>query len=511
MAKAVIRKLGSIGIIKDAATWELPLEAWSDGQNVRCADGQVGSFGGHSTFTTPTVTPYYLLPVAAGSAYYWVYPGLDKVYVYDGSSHTNITRQSASVDVDYTGTAADRWNGGVLNGLPVLNNGVDVPQMWAPVSTGTKLQALTGWDANWKCKVLRPFKYFLIALNMTESGTHYGNKLRWSTSADPGSVPSAWTPASSNNAGSDIVETEGFIVDGLGLNDEFIIYTEDGAQAMALVDGNDVFQFRNVDIPGMLAQGCAANFQGRHLVVGNGDVYIHDGHSYKSVIDKKNRDFLFADIDSDNYESMYVTPYHSKGEIWICYPTSGNTLPNKALIWNYNDNTWFFRDLPSNTAFLTTGIVSSTAIANWADLPYSNWADWDGSWGERTYSPTDKALIGASDNIYQFDDGTQFGGVNPTCFIERTGIDIGNTDDIHTVTRIYPLVEGDSVQVSVGSQMTPNASVNWSSPVTFDPSTDYKIDCLVTGRFHSIRFKSTDGGDWSVSGYGVEYEYSGSQ
>ncbi|MCP5012290.1 MAG: hypothetical protein GY942_20115 [Aestuariibacter sp.] len=498
-----IGRLGSIGLIQDQPPWNLPKEAWSGGQNIRCQDGQIGTFAGHSTFATPTVTPYYLLPVEAGTNYYWIYPGVAKCYVYNGTSHTDITRASG----DYTGTSADRWNGAVLNGLPVLNNSIDDPQMWSPVNTGTALAPLTGWDTNNKCKSLRAYKNFLIALNMTESGSDYPHKLRWSNSADPGAVPSSWTPAASNDAGSNVLgETGGHIVDGIQLRDEFIIFKEDGAYGMQYTGGQFVFRFRRINIPGMLAQGCAAEFKGGLFVVGDGDVYITDGQSHESAIDKRNRDSLFSAIDADNYTSTFVTPYHAKNEIWICYPSSGANFPDTAMVWNYKDNTWSHRELPTDTTFMIPGIVTSASFT-WDTVPHSSWADWSGSWGARTYSPVADSLVAASDNLYQMDDGNQFGGTDANCYVERTGLDLGA--GLHTVTNIYPMTEGEAINVYIGSQMHPNEGVSWSGPYAFDPSTDYKVDCMVTGRYHAVKFQSADDIQWAVNGYGVDYEYAG--
>jgi hypothetical protein len=194
--------------------------------------------------------------------------------------------------------------------------------------------------------------------------------------------------------------------------------------------------------------------------------------------------------------------------MWICYPSSGASLPDSAYIWNYKDNTWSVRDLPTDTAHIAPGIITSVAFT-WATIPYSTWADWAGTWGSRQYSPVADSLVAASDKLYQMDDGNQFGGVNATCYAERTGLDIGQ--GIHTVTGIHPMVEGDSVDVYVGSHMTPNGSVTWSGPFSFDPSSDYKVDCLVTGRYHAIRFKSSSDVQWAINSYSVDYEYAGDQ
>ena len=507
--KLTIKQLGAVGLAKDPLPYDLPPNGWSDAGNVRCEDGRVSSFPGHEEYTTPTVTPYWLQGFSSGTAYYWLYAGLDKVYVYDGTNHTNLTRQTASVDVDYTGTTTDRWNGGVLNGVPVLNNGIDDPQMWNPVSTGQRLQALTAWPASTKAKVIRPYKNYLVALHVSKSGTDYPHLVKWSDAADPGAVPASWdeTDTAVDAGENPLSETSGYIVDGLVLGDEFIIYKEDTAHGMQFVGGQFVFNFRRIRIPGMLAQGCAAEFLGRHFVVSNGDVYVHDGSTHESVIDQKNRDFLFGAIDPDAYESTFVVRYAEKSEIWICYPSAGASLPDAALVWNYRTGAWYPRDLPTDTAHIAPGIITQ-ASETWATTS-GTWDTATGTWGSRSFSPVNDSLVAASDTLYQMDSGVTFGGANPTCFVERTGIDIGSTDDTHLITRLYPQIEGGAVSIKVGTQMHPNDGVTWGSASTFTPGTDYKVDVLANGRFHALRIESTDGARWSLSSIGVDYEATG--
>jgi hypothetical protein len=148
----------------------------------------------------------------------------------------------------------------------------------------------------------------------------------------------------------------------------------------------------------------------------------------------------------------------------------------------------------------------------WDTLPYSTWEDWPGVWGSRSYSPVAKSLLGCTTDtkLYQFEDGNQFDGVDAYCMCERTGLDIGDTSDLHTINAIYPNIESTgSVDVYVGSQMHVNDTVTWEGPYSYDPSTDKKIDCRVTGDLHSIRFESTDNISWGLSAYGVDFRKAG--
>jgi hypothetical protein len=503
-----IDNLGAIGLNKDIQPSDLPPNAWTSVYNMRCADGRIESFAGHSDYETPSVVPYYLLTATDATTFYWVYMGLDKAYVWNGSSHTDITRLSG----DYTGTTSNRWNGCLINGAAILNNGVDAPQMWNPPATGTKLADTTGWDSNWTAKVVRSYKDFLFALDITKSSTRYPQMVKWSDAGD-GALPTDWDETSTTNKAGETTlgDALGDLVDAQQLRDAFIIYSEDAVYGCQFIDGQFVFRFYRISgLIGALAQDCICEFQGGHFVVGSGDVYIHDGQSGQSVIDDKNRDFLFSSIDADNYQNTFVVLFEKKSEIWICYPENGEIYPNMSLVWNYYDNTWYSRSLPTGTTFITGGQITSSA-GDWDSLTYPSWEDWTGVWGSRTYSPVSKSLVGSTTEtkLYQFEDGNQFDGVNVYCMCERTGLDIGNTSDLHTINAIYPEAEGGEFDIYVGSQMRVNDDVTWEGPYSFNPSTDRKIDCRVTGVQHAIRFESTDDVSWAVSSYGVDYKYSG--
>ena len=508
--KFSVQKIGKL--ITDQPAWQLPPDAITTANNVRVNDYQLGTIGGHSQFFQGTAAPYFVMPITDGSTYYWLYMGLDDGYIYNGTASTNITR-AAGV---YTGSATDRWNGCIINGVPVVNNGVDDPQMFAPISTATDLILLTAWDTNWKAKVIRQYKNFLVALNVTKSSVVNAHMIKWSDIADSGTVPSSWDETSASTLAGEtyLSETDGILIDAVQLRDELIIYKEDSVYGMQFIGGVNVFRFRRIrGLGGILAQQCAVEFDRGHFVVGGAtsrDIYIHDGQSSVSIAEDIVRDAFFSDLDSDNYASTFVVPHYTKKEIWICYPSSGSSLPDKALIWNYLKDQWTFTELPANTTHGDSGVVDITAYT-WATLPYTTWDEWTGIWNERQFSPVTDTLVMASTDTwtYKFEDGNQFDGVNAKCTIERIGLDIGDSSDYHMVTAIYPYIEGSSVNVYIGSQASQNASVTWEGPYVFDPSTDYKVNVRRSGRLHAIRFESEANVQWALSGYGLEYQDSG--
>ena len=221
-----VSNVGQFGIASDLQPHEMPLNAWSGGQNVRFRDGYVEKFKGYSeVFVTPLWTPYWLLPAPFGSSFFWLYASLAKVGATDMSTHADITRLAG----DYSATADISWTGDVLGGIPVITNGVDPPQMWNLPSLSTKLSNLTNWPANYTCRVIRTFKQFLIALDIVKAtSTRYPQMVKWSHPADPQTVPVSWdeTDATKDAGEFNLSETGDFAIDAFSLRDIKVIYKE---------------------------------------------------------------------------------------------------------------------------------------------------------------------------------------------------------------------------------------------------------------------------------------------
>src|SRR5687767_14481194 len=125
MPEVDINDIAKIGAVADTPAYMLPPEAWTQALNMRVVDDGLESLPGwEQIFGTPSVVPHFGTSVTTASATFILYTSLTKAYGYDGTSHTNITRQSAGVDVDYTASDTTQWNGTLLGSVPILNNGV---------------------------------------------------------------------------------------------------------------------------------------------------------------------------------------------------------------------------------------------------------------------------------------------------------------------------------------------------------------------------------------------------
>jgi hypothetical protein len=233
--------------------------------------------------------------------------------------------------------------------------------MWLQFNE-TRLQNLTNWPSTLRCKFLRPFKQFLIAGNLTNSGVRQPYRIRWSHPADPGSVPASWVindPAI--DAGEfDIAETSDELVDGLVLGNMFVIYKQRSTHILRIIGGNDIMA-RDEIIPtkGLLWRDCVQPIPGGHFCVGADDIYIHSGQrgSERSVVDDKLREWIFGQISADTYFNCFTLKWEKKNEIWFCFPESGVEYPNLVLVYNTITQGLGIKDIP-NVPFMYPGPVS---------------------------------------------------------------------------------------------------------------------------------------------------------
>ena len=500
------------GMIKDVNPTALPNEFFSHTENTRFEDNAAKKILGHdSVFTAPSVAPYFLINLT-GSTNYWFYGGTAKIYRTDGSTNADVTRTSGG-DYSTNLTTVGNWVGSIFNGNPILCNGVDDPQLYD--TSSSKFIDLTNWPSNTTCKSIRPYGNYLIALNMTESGNDLQNKVRWSDSST--TIPSTWVAGSTNDAGTNTIGDEGdFIVDGFQLNKSFIIYKERSTWLMNYIGGNLVFSFQKLfNDTGILSRNCAVEFDGKHFVIVEGDLIVHNGVSKQSVATDIIKRTLFDDLDTTNYKNIFATHNKQKNEIWVSYPSVGSTNCNKALIWNYRKNAFSFRDLP-DILHINTGIVNPGASTEiWSGQSQS----WDSystteNWGARSYNPSEVSILmaGTGDTkFYRGDQGFDFAGANFTMTLERKGLVLdGNTNTVKQVRKLTPRMAGTgTAQISIGSSMSPNGTYTFTSAQEYNPNSQNKVDARATGKYIAVRFQHTSSSTFELNGYDLEYEVIG--
>ena len=503
------------GVIRDTPPHELPPEAWTLGENVRFADDSVERLGGTAQiFGTPTVAPYAAQFISTVGLPYWLYFGLNKAYVYDGTSHTNITRQSAGVDVNYSATGSQDWNTTILGGIPIRNNGIDVPQYWSALSPSTKLANLPNWTAGMTAKVLRAFGPYLMALNVTVGGVVKPHNVRWSHPADPGTVPTSWDITDTTKNAGEVTLPDvdsGLIQDGLPLQGKFYVYKENSCWRFRNIGGRFIFdEDAFLETIGILTSRCLAiTGDGQRQVFTAGDnIYTHDGSNAKPLLNKRFRRYLFNQIDVSNYNQSFGFVNSVRDEYWFCYPAQGTSTCNRVLIVNYNTGAITEGDIDFSWA--TAGTLQTSDTETWSAA--SGVWDTDTNPWSISYRRKIALMKPSATKILQLDSGSVRDGVAFTGLIQRTSLGvIGRKrtgewiEDFEVrkmVHRVWPKMSGGPVSLRLGGQDVPNGSVRWSQPVTFDPNTQTFCDIQAEGAAIALEISGTSA--WKLDGYKLD-------
>lgn len=510
MSRVPVRDLAKFGVVQDADETLIPPNAWTRANNVRFRDGKIISSPGHiQAYEPPAVPPYWLMQTFSPvKDIAWIYAGLTKVYTYLGGLHTDISRTTGGA---YTTTMNDLWNGGVLAGIPVINNGQDVPQYWANVAAATKLANLTNWPPTWRASVVRPFRNFLIAMNILEGPLRYIHRVRWSSPAQPGGIPPSWDDTDpTQDAGIiELTDTEsGAVIDGLSLGDLFMVYKERSIWSMQFVGGQYKFNVKRViDQGGALAQNCIASFgdPAKHCVFSGVDIYQHDGQTPVSMVSKQLRRWIMANIDTTNYRRAFVVSYADQNEIWVCFPTGGSAWANVAIIINILDGSVFTRDL-TNASYIASGVALNDSADTW-DVDTLAWNADGVSWDATLSQVFTRQLLQADpilSHIYIMDQTNAFNSVPFNCLLERTGLSLAgtsNTGDPISDPDIRKLVKGMWVQarsgpisVTIGRVREHDGPITWGTPQVFQPGANAYVGFLddtppLDARTFGVRFQ----------------------
>ena len=502
------------GVNSDLPPTFLKNDIYNDVINMEPFDvGMRSSSGNDAVFGVPLFAPEHLVFNLDASAFYWIYASSDGIGVTDGQAQFDISPTTGPVSSSWPAN----WTDAQLNTIVCLNNNFDAPWFWDNI-TANIMQPLPDWPAGTTCRSLRSFKNNLIAMDINGPGGQFINQLMWSNTADPGTIPDSWTPLPTNSAGDNVLaDTIGHLIDGQQFRDTFMLFKEHSSYLMNFIGGNFVFGFRKLfTTSGILTTNCSAEYLGNVFILTDGDFIRSDGQAAESLIDKRMRQWLFNNIDSNNYQSSYVVSYHSQNQVWCCFPEAGESEPTLALVWDGTDNKFGVRDIVPKAAHIATGQIGGVSgVINWDDDSEAWDADLS-SWNSSLFNPTEDALLQA-DRVGVFNlainEGTTFNGTLIKSRVEKLGLDFGTVRRTKLVTALIPRITGQAgtvLKIRCGASGNDANNVAWCPRITFTIGDAQKIDVFVQGRFIAFSVESeADQQPWILHGMEFLYDLQG--
>ncbi len=552
-----VENIGMMGVNTDVPSWQLPPNVWSDSNNVRFDDLSVRKSQGLAKVFDETgdTTPIYLETYQSDkeSGIWWIAFGSDSIQLWDGNEWKDVTPDGGISEmlVDSPG----QWQTTKLGSLVYATNGIDPPFYWDG-NDEKKFEPLPNWTSQTApqpesphqygaVQTLAGFKSFLWAGNVYvavgDQGTEDINKtfersVYWSNMTNFYTPPN-WDINVNSDAGFyELLDSMGGVVHMQQLRESMMIYKSDSIIVSTFVGAPFMFTFQTIAPEiGVLCKNAVADFPGGHWFVGRSDCYVNNGQTIETKLTNRVQSEMFKDIDGDYAVNTYCVTDWANNEIWTCYPSVGNSRPNRALIWNYKNDTFSFRDLFQKTGHIKYGVAPVQAGVEWggdkaADTgpteegPFStnyytgNWESSTDSWGTQSYDDTVEHLVwtdSAPDGhqLHRHNSGNLIQGSTMSTRIERTGIDLGDPSTVKYVSAVYPKMWTSSADATfnvwTAHQMNTEDDVTWEGPKVFNPDEMNKISVRTSGKFFGIRLESNGDFDWLLSGLEWETATSG--
>lgn len=514
------------GMNYDMPPEELPFDALTAVWNVRFADGHLERVGFRKQVAAvPNGSAQLISSMQVGNNYLWAIAGDSKLFALEGDVLTDISRESAI----YTG--GGKWSVCVLNTIPIFTNGIDFPQAWLFASPNTPVVDLPNWLTGETSLLMRSFYTVLISLGLTQGGTQKPTLVRWSSSTDPGAVPVSWDPSDpTHNVGEvDIADTPDLLVDGAALKDVFVVYKQQSIWLMQPTGGTglvpSLFTIANASREiGLLSRDCIASVADQHFIVGNDDIGLFNGSSFKSLADKRLRRWFFANLNQDQYDKTFVYKDFARREIVIAMTPVGEETPSIGLAWNYSTDQWSARDV-GRVDGISFGGQASRAARTW-DTNTTTWDQDTGRWAPIVNPRANSVALGIADgNVVQLDSNIPDTLDNSACYVERLDWPFGQVsragqlfpamDKIKTFRTIYPRLKAPKGTKFFLKYATRDSLDDDADPIVWQPTKSYypdreeAIDMFCRGRYLSYRLWCETPVIWQLNGFDIEFAIRG--
>jgi hypothetical protein len=251
--------------------------------------------------------------------------------------------------------------------------------------------------------------------------------IRWS---DQESVTD-WTPTATNQAGSLRLSHGSEIASAWQVRQEIVVFTDSSMYSLQYLGPPAVWGSQllgdNISLVGPNAVALAS---GVLYWMGKDKFYKYDGSI--STLSCDLRQYIFSDIDLDQGYQIFASTNEGFNEVWWFYCTSGSTVVDRYVVYNYLENIWYYGQM-GRTAWLDSGLRDFPIAATYEhNLVYHE----DGN-----------------------DDGTLVPAVPFNSYIQSSEFDIEDGHNFGFIYRILPDITFRGSNTASGVEPTVNMTL----------------------------------------------------
>ena len=297
----------------------------------------------------------------------------------------------------------------------------------------------------------------------------------------------AWTPLTTNQAGSYRIPTGSKIVGGIQGPQNGLIWTDLDMWSMNYLGYPLVFGFTKVGANcGLAGKHAACQLGGNVYWMGQSNFFMFAGSGVQ-VIPCPIWDYVFQNVDTANVYKTVACANTSFNEVWWFFPaSSGSGEPNRYVKYNTLERTWDYGVL-SRTAWIDQSVLGPPIAASPDSYIWQH---------ETTQDAAGSAIVSSMQTGYFV--------VNEAH--EKTFIDLIWPDFKYG---LYGGSQGASIQVTVYGADYPTDTPTAFGPFTMNSTTQY-INLRMRARLVAMKFESSDlGSFWRIGNVRVRYAQDG--
>ena len=305
-----------------------------------------------------------------------------------------------------------------------------------------------------------------------------------------------WNALPTNTAGELRIGTGSEIVTAVQTKQQTLVITDVSVHALQFIGPPFTFGItevgRNTTI---ISENAAVAVEESVYWMGYREFYVYNGRTQKLVCPVQ--DFVFSDLNRDQDTKIVAGQNSAYSEVWWFYPSSDATANDRYVVYNYEQNIWYYGTL-ARTAWVDRGVLLYPIAAS-----------------------TDNYLYYQE---FGLDDGSQSPASGITSFIESSQVTIGDGDKFFFASRVIPDItfrestnETPQVNLTLKARRFPGTTYNQTdtSSVIQSASTPIelfteKADIRLRGRSFALRLESTATGvSWRLGTTRVDLRQDG--
>jgi|TARA_R100001530_G_scaffold113326_1_gene80349 hypothetical protein len=412
-----------------------------------------------------------------------------------GTSRAGLTGVEA-VQLDSGKWSLDNWGEDMI--AQQLNGGL---YYWdTSVGTGTRATSTTVSAAPTKSLFTivsgtdRHVVCFGTETTIGSTGTQDNMFIRW---CDQENV-NDWTPSTTNTAGSQRLTDGSSLISAKRSRGAVLIWSDTAMYQMQLVGAPFTFGFSQLGANcGAAGLNSTIDVNGTSFWMGKDSFFMFDGSVQKLRCAVE--DYVFKDISEGSQRDTFAANNGEFNEVTWFYPSSGSSVINRCVTYNYADQVWYVGTL-NRSSWIDKGIYS---------YPYAT--TYDSSDTTATIS-TITGLTAGRAYMYSQEFGSNAEGAAITAYVESGDFVIPQAGEyLMSIKRFIPDFKNltGTVNVTLKFRDYPTSTQNTIGPFAVTTSTT-KVDTRARGRQGALRVESSAIDDaWRFGTYRAEIRQDG--